>query len=84
MSEESKAYSRGYQAGRKRERKDEIKAAVRNQRLTDLTVAIMSSGMQGQWGETTDGKFKKHSLEKLERMAEKSAYRMVLRMDVFT
>lgn len=83
MSEESKAYSKGYQAGRKRRQKDATRAAVRNQRFTDLAAAIMSSAMRDGWGETSKGVFKKHSLEKLERMAERSAYRMVTRMDVF-
>lgn len=89
MSEEEKrAYSKGYAAGRRKASSDRARqiraAAVRNERLTTLTAAIMAAGMQGGWGEDDDsGRHRNYNLKQLESMAINSAKRMVVRMEVF-
>lgn len=79
------AYSKGYSAGRKRCRREEIAAQVRNERYTALASAIITAGMTGGWGvDNKDGKHIPHSLEKLQKMAIKSAREMTNIMDVYS
>lgn len=79
----TRAYSKGYHAGRKRMRLEAEAAAVRNERFTALAAAIMSAGMRGHWGKTVNGVHQKYDLEQMETMAVNSARRMVLKMEVF-
>lgn len=82
MSEEKSAYAKGYSAGRKKRRRQEVAAQVNNERFTKLAAAIISAAMPGEWGVTVNGKHKKHTLEQLESMAVKSARRMCGQMEV--
>jgi hypothetical protein len=79
----SRGYSKGYAAGAKRRRREEVAAQVKNDRFLKLTSAVIQAGMRGGWGEKTDDVFKKYTLQELESMAIKSARRMVGEMEVF-
>ena len=70
-----KGYSKGYNAGIKRRGREMRIAQVENDRLTHLAASIICAGMQGGWGVTKDGEFKKHDLKRLEVMAVESAQR---------
>lgn len=83
MMDEKRAYAKGYAAGRKKRRRQEVVDQIKNDRFTTLAAAIISAAMPGQWGSKVKGVHKPYGLEQLEVMAVSSARRMLDQMEVF-
>lgn len=76
-------YSKGYQAGLKRKRRERYAAVVKNDRATHLAAAIIANMIDKNWGEIVDGKHRKYNLNELEDAAARAANRMTQQMTVY-
>lgn len=79
---EKNAYAKGYQAGRKKRRREEIENQVRNDRATAVVASVLPALLNSGWGSQVDGKHQRWTWDQNIKYAIQAGERVAREMEI--